>query len=108
MGTYTVALPERVVRRAGEFVTRSGLYPDIETLVSEASTRFLISARGNGAGIGLTVRAYKAESWGRDVRVEVRMPDSTHSELSRLSEEHGANLFAVAVLAQIDRLYRIS
>ena len=109
MGSHRITMPERVLRKAEGFVKRSGLYPDPQTLISEASVRYLMNIRGRAyIGSDNAVRSYRMESWGSDIGIEITMPDGVHSELSALSNLLEANLFAVAVLEHMDRLYRIS
>lgn len=109
MGMFRIEVPERVVRRMEDFVNKSGLYPNPCALMSESASRFSVSLRSwDSRALDDAIAEFGEEIWGRNVKMDVTMPNSVYNELERISEARGVNLFALAVLVQMDRLYGIS
>lgn len=108
MAVHPIPLPEHVLSRAESLVSRSGLYPEVETMVSEACVRFAVSARNGEGPLKEAVARYGTEASGAVREIRVRMPVTAYTELYQLSEVRRVNMFAVAVLAQADRLFGIS
>lgn len=98
-----------MLRRAEGFVLKSGLYPDVPSLVGEASVRYLMEVRRrDDLRIDEETRVLAQGLHGRRATLEVDMPDGVFSELESLMRLWDLDVFSVAVLEQMDRLYRIS
>ena len=105
---YRIDLPEEIIRLAEQCLLRSGLYPDPESLIVESVMRLHVTVNSHGPGsIRDDVERFRFDVIGKPIPVDVRIAESTFRNVTRLSESLGVNLFAVAVMAQLDRLHQL-
>ena len=106
--SFVIKLPENVMRLVDLCVRRSDLYPDPDSLIAESVMRLHVTVNSRGPG---SVKK-DAERFGgmfseTEIQMDIRISENTFRNVSKLSCSMGVNLFAVAVMVQLDRLHQL-
>ena len=105
---FSVPIPQEVIVKAERAVARTGLFPDWQSLASEAILRMRVTLESKGTRVlDAWIPAYGANAAGAGIQSHIVMPSTVFKSLSKLSESTGENLFAMAVVMHLDRLHQL-
>ena len=106
--SFDVPIPPDVIVMAERAVARTGLFPNWQTLASEAimSAKVRLESR-RGDALQEWISVYGGHPAGSGTIVRVNMPSTVHRAMTKMSETTGENMFALAVLMHLDRMHQL-
>ena len=106
--SFDVPMPSDVIVKAERAVARTGLFPNWQTLASEAimSAKVRLESR-RGDALQEWISLYGGHQAGSGIIVRVNMPSTVHRAMTKMSESTGENMFALAVLMHLDRMHQL-